>query len=59
MKEKQPKKKTTPTTVKVSKRNPTTNYPRDGHKAFCMRCFHANGRRCPITGRSSTQRCRL
>ena len=57
-KKNQPQKKAT-ATVKVSKKNPTTNYPRDSHRAFCNRCFNANRRRCPITGRSSTKRCRL
>lgn len=32
--------------------NPTTNYPKDSHKAFCKRClerYHEGI--CPITGR--------
>jgi hypothetical protein len=34
--------------VKRGKKNPTTNYPKDSHKAFCERCFrHNNG--CPDT----------
>lgn len=61
MKEKKnpPQKKAAYATVKVSKRNPTTNYPRDSHRAFCNRCFYGNHRRCPITGGNSTKRCRL
>lgn len=33
--------------------NPTTNYPKDSHKAFCKRClerYHEGI--CPITGTS-------
>lgn len=30
--------------------NPTTNYPKDSHKAFCKRCMRYNGGVCPITG---------
>lgn len=60
MKEKknQPQKKAADT-VKVSKRNPTTNYARDSHRAFCNRCFYSHHRRCPITGGNSTKQCRL
>ena len=29
--------------------NPTTNYPKDSHSAFCKRCKAHNGC-CPITG---------
>ena len=40
---------------KVHKRKePTTNYPRDGHKAFCERCYIAHrefgNNICPCTG---------
>ena len=61
MKEKknQPQKKAAPTTVKVSKKNPTTNYAKDSHRAFCNRCFYSHHRRCPITGGNSTKQCRL
>lgn len=34
------------TTVGKSKKNPTTNYPKDSHNAFCKRCFKYHGR-CP------------
>lgn len=35
--------------VKETKgKNPTTNYPKDTHKAFCERCFEYNGG-CPNT----------
>lgn len=31
-------------------KNPTTNYPMDGHKAFCERCFKVyNDGVCPMT----------
>ena len=30
--------------------NPTTNYAKDSHKAFCKRCMKANDDKCPITG---------
>ena len=30
--------------------NPTTNYAKDSHKAFCKRCVKANDGVCPITG---------
>lgn len=29
--------------------NPTTNYPKDTHKAFCKRCMDYNGH-CPESG---------
>lgn len=29
--------------------NPTTNYPKDSHKAFCKRCMGYNGGFCPNT----------
>ena len=32
-------------------KNPTTNYPKDAHKAFCKRCMVYNSG-CPITGSS-------
>lgn len=33
--------------------NPTTNYPKDSHKAFCKRCLERyHGGFCPITGTS-------
>ena len=28
-------------------KNPTTNYPKDSHKAFCKRCLGYNGGICP------------
>lgn len=41
--------------------NPTTNYPKDSHKAFCKRClerYHEGI--CPITGsRVPSGRCDL
>lgn len=39
----------------------TTNYPKDGHKAFCDRCLNRyNGGICPITGtRSPSKSCQL
>lgn len=41
--------------------NPTTNYPKDGHNAFCKRClerYHEGI--CPITGsRVPSGRCDL
>lgn len=30
-------------------KNPTTNYPKDGHKEFCGRCMAYNGG-CPAKG---------
>lgn len=33
--------------------NPTTNYPRDSHKAFCKRCLSYNGNICPVTGKET------
>jgi len=36
--------------TKRKQKNPTTNYPKDPHKAFCERCFAHNGH-CPDTGR--------
>ena len=35
--------------VKVNKKNPTTNYPKDSHKEFCKRCLAFHGGRCPDT----------
>lgn len=29
--------------------NPTTNYPMDGHKKFCKRCYAINQNICPMT----------
>lgn len=34
--------------IKTRQKNPTTNYAKDSHKAFCERCFKHNGR-CPNT----------
>lgn len=31
--------------------NPTTNYPMDSHKKFCLRCMVHNGGRCPMSGK--------
>lgn len=31
-------------------KNPTTNYAKDSHKAFCKRCFAYNGK-CPRNGK--------
>lgn len=36
-------------------KNPTTNYPKDGHKAFCKQCLGYNGG-CPVTGTSVPSR---
>lgn len=36
-------------------KNRTTNYPKDGHKAFCVRCRGYNGG-CPMTGKSAPSR---
>lgn len=36
-------------------KNRTTNYPKDGHKAFCARCRAYNGG-CPMTGKSAPSR---
>lgn len=39
--------------------NPTTNYPKDSHKAFCRRCLAYN-QGCPKTGRDRpTRSCAL
>ena len=35
--------------------NPTTNYPKDSHSAFCKRCKAHNGC-CPITGTDRASR---
>jgi len=39
--------------------NPTTNYPKDTHKAFCKRCLsHNDG--CPVTrGGGPSKSCSL
>lgn len=51
--------KKTPATAKVSKKNPTTNYPMDPHKAFCRRCIVHHWYECPVTHRNPTPRCKL
>lgn len=33
--------------VKKSKKNPTTNYSKDSHKAFCKRCLEKHHDQCP------------
>lgn len=43
--------------VKKSKKNPTTNYPKDSHKAFCRRCFDYNNGMCPNPG--GEEKCNL
>jgi hypothetical protein len=35
--------------IKKSKKNPTTNYPKDTHKDFCKRCFPKHKGICPMT----------
>ena len=41
------------------KTNHTTNYPKDSHKQFCLRCFRFN-EGCPKTGRKrKAPDCRL
>jgi len=40
-------------------KNPTTNYRMDSHEVFCARCYRMNRRRCPLTGRGITRRCKL
>lgn len=35
-----------------SKKEITTNYPKDGHKSFCKRCLLHNGV-CPKTGHAA------
>lgn len=37
-----------PDETKMSKKNPTTNYPKDSHKDFCKRCLKLHGK-CPAT----------
>lgn len=51
--------KKNPTTAKVSKKNPTTNYPMDPHKAFCRRCIALHHHKCPVTHRNPTPRCKM
>ena len=44
---------------KTNQKNPTTNYPKDSHKAFCNRCYEGN-KRCINTGSKRKDReCRL
>ena len=33
--------------------NPTTNYPKDSHKAFCKRRLSYNGNIRPVTGKET------
>lgn len=40
-------------------KNPTTNYPKDSHKAFCKRCLGYNGGICPKTGFAPSKTCDL
>ena len=40
-------------------KNPTTNYPKDSHKAFCKRCMGYNGCVCPRTNGNPTKACDL
>ena len=58
---KTPKKKPSKkeTTIKVSKKNPTLNYPRDAHRFFCRRCINHNGGKCPITNKRPAKSCKL
>lgn len=37
---------------------PTTNFPKDEHKAFCRRCLDYNFT-CPVTGDKPTRFCDL
>lgn len=41
--------------------NPTTNYPKDSHKAFCKRCLERyHGGFCPMThSKNPSGRCDL
>lgn len=41
--------------------NPTTNYPKDSHKAFCKRCLERyHGGICPMThSKNPSGRCDL
>lgn len=40
--------------------NPTTNYPKDSHKAFCKRCLDRYHGICPMThSRNPSGRCDL
>lgn len=40
-------------------KNPTTNYPKDEHKAFCRRCLGHNKSFCPVTGNNPSKLCDL
>lgn len=40
-------------------KNPTTNYPKDSHEAFCKRCLGYNRGICPKTGFAPSKTCDL
>lgn len=39
-------------------KNPTLNYPKDNHAAFCKRCMKKHGK-CPITKNHPSAKCGL